>query len=1055
MKHVYPHRALLVVVLCLFFFGTAGAQQLPPGSEVSDAFYQRMNHVFSPLEKNRVPHGLLRDFAMEFVDLEDYNGVSLTQNNWVDKAVFTDVYQTLFTSRIHTSAGTWQKPTDMDNTWHQQRVSGRLSLAGLCYRYANFRPDARSANLVTVSNDQIYDRYVSGVWQNPYQTNVAVALAPAISSYKGRRFEVVLPSATWFSNQQIGSIQLDPSDGGGYRTLTLNQPIIVHYADTGMVEWKYRVTLTSGQQLNSHSRIHIDYAVNPKDDQIPTAYTPLNHHDGLEVRAVSGIQPFQGQFAFGTITIRYMDPADHRIRRPLIVAEGYDPGHILSPEARFGSNDIEGFLEDIRLQGPSNLRNILIDNPQYDLIYVDWARGTDNLIRNAQLLKEVIRIVNREKVAVNGVRQPNVLLGQSMGGVITRIALRQMELDGEQHDTRLYISHDAPHQGANTPLAFQHFARHARALYISTGTVALGVEVIQLIRGGISPVQVLNLANQPGSRQMLINYVNAVGLVDNTEHNTFRQQLTNLGYPTQTRNVAISNGSECAQLQEFGPKTSLLSYVGRANTRFLGDLAFMGVAHFGAKVFPYSRMLNLGRLPGRNEFHVNIQMNALANGGGNQVYAAHIRFVKSVLYAVPVNVVLTHVNINAPTGLLPIDSYPGGWYPIPVNLQNSSTRNWFFQYNIVASNQRLFNFVPRTSSLDVGAGGTGLTAADFTAVYAASSPPPSPKQIPFANFVVGNNLTNPANSINERHISFTRRNADWTGLEMQNPTGQIFDCTYACRTYSVAGNNLVCSSGPGSNQTFALQNFPGGAVTWTASSNLTPSSGTGTTATVSAVAGASGSGQVTFTIAGACGNVTISKETWVGTSSATYFHVLGGRFDYNLSGVNNRYFQVCPEESLIYIPKGDNIGPVTEYQWEVTGSYSYVGSLSDSELHLRSGYTPGSIAYFRVRMRNGCNWGPWQDGGISVNNCDGGEEPYIVYPNPTADEIHISNTSFPGEEGEQMEVHLYNQHQKLVRAVRSGEEKIILDVRSLPTGPYFLHLTKGQGTSRRQIFIRR
>lgn len=403
---------------------------IPGGStEVSDAFSQRMNYVFSPLEKNRVPYGLLRDYAMEFVNLENYSGTALTDSNVVDYAAYWDIYQTLFTSRIHSNAGTWKHPTLLDSLWFQQRIPGRLALAGLCIGYGKFKPDAASDNLVTVSNDQIYDRYSGGNWINPYDTDVTFALTPAVEGYHGRRFEVILPSSTWLSNQSVSSIQLNPNDGAGYRTLSLDQPAIVQYADTGIKTWTYRVNLSDGRILYSHSKIHIDFAVDPADDQAPSQYNTSGLSAGPQ--GITASESFEGQTAQGFITIRYANPNDPQLRRPLIVAEGFDPGHIIEPEAKYGVNDINQFNREITDADPSVLREILINNPQYDIVYVDWKKGTDNIFRNAKLLKDVIRLINQNKVLVNGVKEPNVVLGQSMGGLISRIALKEMENAGE------------------------------------------------------------------------------------------------------------------------------------------------------------------------------------------------------------------------------------------------------------------------------------------------------------------------------------------------------------------------------------------------------------------------------------------------------------------------------------------------------------------------------------------------------------------------------------------------------------------------------------------------
>lgn len=113
---------------------------------------------------------------------------------------------------------------------------------------------------------------------------------------------------------------------------------------------------------------------------------------------------------------------------------------------------------------PSNLLGTGTND--YDIIYVDWKIGTDYIQRNALLLEEIIRWVNNNKEPLGGIIQPNVIIGQSMGGLIARWALRDMENKGQNHQTRLFISYDSLHQGANVPLGYQYLARHARNLYV-------------------------------------------------------------------------------------------------------------------------------------------------------------------------------------------------------------------------------------------------------------------------------------------------------------------------------------------------------------------------------------------------------------------------------------------------------------------------------------------------------------------------------------------------------------------------------------------------------------
>jgi hypothetical protein len=69
--------------------------------------------------------------------------------------------------------------------------------------------------LITVTNGQIYDRYVNGVWQNPYQTETVFAMSPPLHAYSGKSFQIVLPSSLWFTNNSnnVSSIAVSFNDG--------------------------------------------------------------------------------------------------------------------------------------------------------------------------------------------------------------------------------------------------------------------------------------------------------------------------------------------------------------------------------------------------------------------------------------------------------------------------------------------------------------------------------------------------------------------------------------------------------------------------------------------------------------------------------------------------------------------------------------------------------------------------------------------------------------------------------------------------------------------------
>lgn len=67
-------KAIALLSLCLGLFFHTMAQT------VSTTFATQINTTLSGLDKNKVPHKLLKDQAMEFAELGAYNGILTTDN---------------------------------------------------------------------------------------------------------------------------------------------------------------------------------------------------------------------------------------------------------------------------------------------------------------------------------------------------------------------------------------------------------------------------------------------------------------------------------------------------------------------------------------------------------------------------------------------------------------------------------------------------------------------------------------------------------------------------------------------------------------------------------------------------------------------------------------------------------------------------------------------------------------------------------------------------------------------------------------------------------------
>lgn len=254
----YYYKFLLVLALLISI--TLNAQ-----TEINDQWKGQINPVFQGLNKSKVPYKVLLDYAMEFTNVPAYNG-TLTDSTYVDANILGNIYKTLFMGKVTTNTQYFPKLEDIASNWVIQRQNynqtdkSTLVLAGLYYKYAQLNPNGLSGNKIIVSNNKYYDKYINGVWQNPYQTKQTIAFASPVNTYNKRYFGVILPQNLLLSNSEdtIQNIQVNFNDGSGYKTLTINQKAFVNYAQNGNYDWTFKTTLTNGAILYSRTKIKIE-----------------------------------------------------------------------------------------------------------------------------------------------------------------------------------------------------------------------------------------------------------------------------------------------------------------------------------------------------------------------------------------------------------------------------------------------------------------------------------------------------------------------------------------------------------------------------------------------------------------------------------------------------------------------------------------------------------------------------------------------------------------------------------------------------------------------------
>lgn len=444
------------------------------------------------------------------------------------------------------------------------------------------------------------------------------------------------------------------------------------------------------------------------------------------IMTVDGTIPYQGfdetTPLLGSAQYKiYYDNVDGVLDKPIFLIDGFDPND---------SRDISSLYEILNYGNPIiNLGDIL-RNEGYDLVVVNYEAsytsptdnatllmgGADYIQRNAFTLVELINIINDLK---NGTEQ-NVVIGPSMGGLISRYALRYMEQNSLDHDSRLHISFDAPHLGANVPIGLQYAFN-----YMVNGAPGIA-EAEPLIKG---------LLNSPAAKQMLIDHylghVNASGVEqDNSTHtpkgapnyrDSFQTELDAMGFPQNLRNVAITNGSGAGQMTGT-PGMELLKHTfntgpipvpifGTINTRANITVRFTPEANESIKVTDFVGQGQLGIWFDLLTFDASAQSTSASAG---------------------------------------LDSAPGGQFDL---YSFETVSNPLITEFIDALNSQYFNFIPTLSGL----------AIDNQPNWYAN---PDVNDSPFANTYIPTD--------NEPHVTLTDGNVTFTLDEiLQGTLGNI------------------------------------------------------------------------------------------------------------------------------------------------------------------------------------------------------------------------------------------------------------------------------------------
>ena len=682
------------------------------------------------------------------------------------------------------------------------------------------------------------------------------------------------------------------------------------------------------------------------------------------------------------------------LKKPFIILDGFDPGDkrkIVTMDCKVDCQKLFKPFDPLKYESIETL--MLYNNKakdlktqltalNYDVIIVNFPTytnnlaqvidgGADDIFSNGRTVASFLQKINSD-IQANGSAEKLVLVGPSMGGQITRYALAYMEKKQQEtglakwnHNTRIYLSMDSPHQGATIPLATQG------DLYF------LG----ELMGKDDAKSKYRDVIHSKAARQMLLTIAGPQTNFYNTEHDIYNQELiTNgitgsKGYPVLNgiRKLAIANGS-MSGVRNVNPSEKFYEVVALIKLR--STLTF-GIRFAKKPVF----RINNWFMPNKNSTSTLLQnfsqepgeainwnvTNNLWQGSLDAVPGGSFNAANDLKDEVYNSLKETN-GFTSPYGLFPL-LWTGEKLIVEQRIPNN--------IDISITPQ---SFKPTHSALDTSGFSDWYQPINKNLICTG--------QTPFDSYY--------GESTNMNHVSFTLDMVNWLLKELGDSTNPPISQapSFPLGNAELSGLDKMCI-GETSNYSFTdICKIPSG-VTWSVSSNLQIISFTNTSVIVNGLY--DGQGVLTANFQN---EQTVTKNIWVGVPQITGFicpvdsTICSGTFCQQ--GLGLPAFTLT--NSVVANSNGLTTAQIfdkTNWEWERVNTHIVIAvDTRGDKIYIAPNYVGQTKV--RVRAKNNCGWSEWSELYFEVVTCGGGlsrlseqDKAFIVYPNPSDDVVNI------------------------------------------------------------------
>lgn len=450
MKQTIFNTALLLstCILCIHDLSAQSSGTVYTNVDMPDpASYAA--EPFLKLNASRLSTGFLMDAGLGFVNLPMYDGAATQHDSLtVDGGTFEDIYITAASTAMTSTAA--QILSNPKHTTYAPVARSTVHLVGLMLKYDRIDPTAFNTGRLQIDEASGEVRE-TGSAASPYQQAYIYAAAPGEYEIGPAVTGFIFERAALRTNIPVpGSFQVEVN--GVWTSFNFDQ--LYNIADLGnSLTVKTRLITGSGT-FYSRTRLSRNTGdivarvqtgcISPCDQSLPFTY------QGVEVGNIC-ISYNSGSCAYPSSNSPLLD-------KPLVIVNGFDPGNE-------GDRRFTRLREGLTVKGSNYYQDVspsskLLSSEGYDLLFVTFYDGKASNKTTALWLQSAIVKINDIK-AQNGIGgQLMPLIGVSMGGLVSKIALSNMEALNQDHQVDKFFTFDSPLQGAYIPLGLQHTLMH-------------------------------------------------------------------------------------------------------------------------------------------------------------------------------------------------------------------------------------------------------------------------------------------------------------------------------------------------------------------------------------------------------------------------------------------------------------------------------------------------------------------------------------------------------------------------------------------------------------------